>query len=182
MTKSPECFGAFLFALIWPVYCDLYMSMQTQDFDAIVSAPFGAVGVRTRDDFLVALELLPITHAGKLSDSLFVRSVVRQIQEYLNKPNTLLDIPVAVHGTPFQKRVWQAIANVPVGQTISYGDLAAIVGSGPRAVANACGANPLPLVVPCHRVLAKNGLGGFMQGRKSGLAIKAWLLSHEQQK
>jgi methylated-DNA-[protein]-cysteine S-methyltransferase len=84
-----------------------------------------------------------------------------------------------MYGTVFQQRVWQAIASIPLGQTRSYGQLAEQLNSGPRAVANACGANRIPLIIPCHRVLAKNGLGGFMQGKKNGLNIKRWLLAHE---
>ncbi|HAJ71366.1 MAG TPA: cysteine methyltransferase, partial [Methylophilaceae bacterium] len=74
---------------------------------------------------------------------------------------------------------WSAISAIPLGQTRTYSELAAQIGSGPRAVANACGANHLPLVVPCHRVVAKNGLGGFMGGKEAGLKIKKWLLQHE---
>jgi methylated-DNA-[protein]-cysteine S-methyltransferase len=83
------------------------------------------------------------------------------------------------HGTPYQQRVWQAISAIPRGQVLTYGDIAAQIGSGPRAVANACGANNIPLIVPCHRVVAKGGIGGFMQGNKDGLKIKKWLLKHE---
>ncbi len=154
--------------------------MKTHEFDAIIPAPFGAIGVNAEDDFLVGLALLPVAQAEKVSGDPFVQSIVMQIKQYLNNPDTLLDIPIAVKGTPFQKRVWQAIAKVPVGRTISYGELAGMVGSGPRAVANVCGANQVPLVIPCHRVVAKNGLGGFMQGQENGLAVKVWLLEHEQ--
>lgn len=157
------------------------MTMKTQEFDAVIQAPFGAIGIITKDDFLVGLTLLPGTHAEKLSGHPFVQSVVLQIKQYLDDPNTLLDIPIAVKGTPFQKRVWKTIAQVPAGQTVSYSELADAVASGPRAVANVCGANQVPLVIPCHRVVAKNGIGGFMCGEKDGLAIKAWLLKHEQQ-
>ena len=82
-------------------------------------------------------------------------------------------------GTAFQRRVWQAIAQIPSGSVMSHQDLAHKVASGARAVANACGANPLPILIPCHRVVAVRGLGGFMQGSPEGLAIKQWLLQHE---
>ena len=154
--------------------------MHTQKFDAVVAAPFGAVGIVTQDNYVTAMTLLPTQQPEYLSNHPFVQSVVRQVREYFNNPNTQLDIPIAIKGTAFQKRVWNAIASVPVGKTISYTTLAEIVGSGPRAVANACGANHVPLLVPCHRVVAKHGLGGFMQGEAKGLAIKTWLLQHEQ--
>ena len=110
----------------------------------------------------------------------FIQDVLRQIRQYLENPDTALIAPCAVKGTHFQKRVWQAIADIPNGRTLSYGELAQKVGSGPRAVANVCGANQVPLFIPCHRVVAKNGIGGFMQGDVNGLKVKQWLLEHER--
>jgi methylated-DNA-[protein]-cysteine S-methyltransferase len=102
------------------------------------------------------------------------------IQHYLQDPTKLNPLPLAPAGTPFQQKVWQAICRIPPGQTLTYTELAHQVSSGARAVANACGANPIPLFIPCHRVVAANGLGGFMKGRKSdSLNIKRWLLKHE---
>lgn len=151
-----------------------------KDFDAVIPVPFGAIGIRTQDDFLVGLELLAEPLAEKSSSQAFVQNVVHQLNQYFLDPKTRLDVPYAVKGTPFQKRVWRAIAAIPCGQTLSYGELAEKVGSGPRAVANVCGANQVPLFIPCHRVVAKNGLGGFMQGKQNGLAVKQWLLNHEK--
>ena len=153
---------------------------MSHPFDAIIPTPFGAVGIRTQDDFLVGLELLAEPHTELVSINPFVQNVASQVKQYLTNPHTAFDVPYVVKGTPFQKRVWRAIAAIPSGQTLSYGELAAKLGSGPRAVANACGANQVPLLIPCHRVVAKNGLGGFMQGKASGLAVKQWLLAHEE--
>lgn len=150
------------------------------DFDAIIPAPFGAIGIQARDEFLTRLELLAEQYPAKTSNDVFVQSVVNQITEYLQNPQAALSAPFVVKGTPFQRRVWQAIAAIPTGHTLSYGELAAKVGSGPRAVANVCGANQVPLFIPCHRVVAKNGLGGFMQRKEHGLLIKQWLLAHEK--
>jgi methylated-DNA-[protein]-cysteine S-methyltransferase len=148
-------------------------------FDAIVAAPFGSVGIRVRDDFLLALDLLHTPVEQRLPEEPFIRHVAACLLRYFDDSRSALDLPVALEGTPFQKRVWRAIAAIPPGQTKTYSALAQRVGSGPRAVANACGANRLPLLIPCHRVVAKNGIGGFMQGAENGLAIKAWLLRHE---
>ena len=158
--------------------------MINNDFSAIVPAPFGAIGINTQDDFLLGLELLSHDILGdsvieKLASDAFTQSIVNQISAYLLNSNTTLDSSYALHGTPFQKRVWKAIADIPRGYVLNYTQLADKVRSGPRAVANACGANNTPLFIPCHRVVAKNGLGGFMQGKLSGLAIKQWLLRHE---
>lgn len=148
-------------------------------FDAVVAAPFGSVGIRARDDFVLALELLHMPLEQQLPGQPFIRHVATQLMRYFDDPRSLPDLPVAVDGSPFQKRVWRAIAEIPPGKTMTYSALAQRVGSGPRAVANACGANRLPLLIPCHRVVAKNGIGGFMRGAEGGLAIKTWLLHHE---
>ncbi|KPN70822.1 methylated-DNA--[protein]-cysteine S-methyltransferase [Neisseria sp. 83E34] len=87
--------------------------------------------------------------------------------------------PISKQGTVFQQKVWQAIADIPAGQVLTYQDIARKIGSHPRAVGGACGKNPLALVVPCHRVVAKQGLGGFSSGNGNALAIKHWLLQHE---
>ncbi len=83
-------------------------------------------------------------------------------------------------GTDFQQNVWKRLLQIPLGSTATYGQLADELNSSPRAVGNACRGNPCPLVIPCHRVVGKSGLGGF-SGQVSGpkLAIKRWLLTHE---
>jgi len=153
---------------------------MTKDYDAIIPAPFGAVGIKTQDDFLVEVDLLPELQPVKPPSSAFASAVAQQVAHYFDDPHSPLEIAYAVKGTHFQKRVWQAIASIPIGQVLTYSELAEKVNSGPRAVANVCGANQVPLFIPCHRVVAKNGLGGFMQGKANGLAIKQWLLDHEK--
>jgi methylated-DNA-[protein]-cysteine S-methyltransferase len=85
-------------------------------------------------------------------------------------------------GTPFQRRVWHALRRIPSGCTRSYGELARELGSSARAVGGACRRNPIPIVVPCHRVIAAGGGAGGFMGQRSGdaLAIKTWLLDHER--
>ncbi|MCO6504174.1 MAG: methylated-DNA--[protein]-cysteine S-methyltransferase [Snodgrassella sp.] len=91
------------------------------------------------------------------------------------------DYPPSSAGTPFQQKVWQAIAQIPYGKVASYGDIARIIGSAPRAIGQACGRNPLPIIIPCHRVVSAQGLGGFSLGKRDfELSIKRWLLSHER--
>ncbi len=158
--------------------------MMNTEFSAIVPAPFGAIGITTRDDFLLDLELLSHemlanSDTENPATDTFAQSIVIQIEAYLANSKAVLDGPYALQGTPFQKRVWNVIAHIPSGQVLNYTQLADKVGSGPRAVANVCGANHIPLFIPCHRVVAKNGLGGFMQGEASGIIIKQWLLKHE---
>jgi len=150
--------------------------------DALINTPFGAVAVTFTGQLLIELLLAPPSaaiHISKESGNPLVQSACMQIVQYLQEPAAAFSLPMDQHGTAFQQRVWQAISSIPLGQTRTYGELANEIGSGPRAVANACGANSLPLLVPCHRVVGKNGLGGFMQGKHNSLRIKQWLLTHE---
>jgi len=101
-----------------------------------------------------------------------------QIDEYLTGKRKAFDLPLKMEGTDFQKRVWNELCKIPYGETAAYGDIAERVGSpnAYRAVGSACGANPIPIVVPCHRVVASNGgLGGF----GGGLALKKRLMEIE---
>ena len=147
-------------------------------YDAVVAAPFGAVGVAVQG-VQVAIELLPKNHPSKAAEHKTAANVASQIEAYFNNPRNDFNLPIMHKGTPFQRRVWQAISAIPRGQVLTYGQVAEQIGSGARAVANACGANHLPLVIPCHRVVAKNGIGGFMSGQADGIKIKTWLLKHE---
>lgn len=147
-------------------------------YEAVVEAPFGAVGIQIHG-VQVAIELLPKKHAPKVSTHRVAAQVAHQVEAYFANAYNDFNFPVVYKGTPFQRRVWQAISAIPSGQVLTYGEIAEQIGSGPRAVANACGANHLPLVIPCHRVIAKNGLGGYMQGIDGGLKVKKWLLKHE---
>jgi len=159
-----------------------------ENHDALINAPFGAVAISSAGGQL-AIELLvapACSHAQvtKASTDALVVQACEQVLNYLRHPalqqsTASFDLPLTQRGTAFQQRVWQAIAAIPLGQVRTYGELAREIGSGPRAVANACGANNLPLLVPCHRVVAQHGLGGFMQGKQGGLLIKQWLLKHE---
>ena len=106
-------------------------------------------------------------------------SLKHALQSYFNgKPNALTKIRTATGGTPFQREVWSALREIPAGTTVSYGRLAAKIGraGSSRAVGAANGANPIPIVVPCHRVI---GADGTLTGYGGGLPHKKWLLDHE---
>lgn len=147
-------------------------------YEAVVEAPFGAVGIQIHG-VQVAIDLLPKKHEPKQTQHKVAAQVAKQVEAYFNNPYNDFNFPVVYKGTPFQRRVWQAISAIPKGYVLTYSQIAQQIGSGPRAVANACGANHLPLVIPCHRVVAKDGLGGFMNGADGGLKVKKWLLKHE---
>jgi methylated-DNA-[protein]-cysteine S-methyltransferase len=151
------------------------------NYAAIVSAPGFSLGIRCNEDEITAIEYLE-PRAEVAPKSLLAKETVRQLRAWLKDPQFAFSLPLAPAGTPFQRRVWAGIAAIPPGQTRQYGEVAADIGSGPRAVGNACGANPYPVVVPCHRVVAAGGgLGGFGRNRDGFLLeVKRWLLEHER--
>lgn len=107
-----------------------------------------------------------------------LQEAVRQLREYFGGGRTAFDLPLEMRGSDFQLRAWRAIAAVPFGRTISYSQLAAAAGSPGafRAAGAACGANPIAIIIPCHRIV---GSDGSLHGFGGGLPTKAWLLRHE---
>jgi methylated-DNA-[protein]-cysteine S-methyltransferase len=151
--------------------------------DAVIEAPFGKVGIRVDDVAGVVrlIEFLPERACAVAPDSAIAERAARQIAEYFERPAVAFDLPLAEVGSPFQKRVWRAMCEIAPGRVATYGELAKAVDGMPRAVGQACGDNPFPIVVPCHRVVASHGLGGFAHHAGDGfyLRVKRWLLSHE---
>ena len=91
------------------------------------------------------------------------------------------DCPISPLGTEHDAKVWQAMVAIPYGQTRTYGDIAKEIGSAAQAVGNACGRNPLPIIIPCHRIVGGSGIGGFSGSRgDETVSIKQWLLQHER--
>jgi methylated-DNA-[protein]-cysteine S-methyltransferase len=151
-------------------------------FTAIVAMPFGAIGIRTAAGLVQELVYLPKHFQPKEPADALAAKVVRQVQRYLEQPDARFKLPLAETGSVFQRRVWAAIATIPCGQVRTYGQIARSIQSAPRAVGQACGANWLPLVIPCHRVIAAGGLGGFSHHDDEDgfhLGVKRWLLAHE---
>ncbi len=147
---------------------------------AVLSAPTFSIGIHCTDDEISEIVYLE-PQAELEARSPLAREAVRQLRAYLDDPGYEFSLPLAAAGTVFQRKVWQGIAAIPAGQTVSYGALARALGSSARAVGNACGANPYPIVIPCHRVIASGGsLGGFARSRGGFLLeVKRWLLAHE---
>jgi methylated-DNA-[protein]-cysteine S-methyltransferase len=100
-----------------------------------------------------------------------------QLQEYFDGTRQDFDLPLAPFGTPYRQRVWQALCEIPYGATRTYGQIARAAGGSPRSVGTANGSNPIPILIPCHRVLASNGIGGYSGG--DGLDTKRVLLTLE---
>lgn len=147
-----------------------------------LGVPAFALGIQCTDDEITGIDYLPPETPEHAPTRPLAHEVVRQLRAWLTDPHFVFGLPLAPAGTYFQRRVWAAIAAIPCGETLSYGELAARIGSGARAVGNACGANPYPIVVPCHRVVAAHqGLGGFARQRGGlMLDIKRWILLHER--
>ena len=157
-------------------------SPRTDMFSAIIEAPFGAIGVRTTTDAVAELVYLPPSFDEKEATDTLAERAMRQVATYLEQPDFQFDLPLAPVGTAFQQKVWKVIAAIPRGNVLTYGEVAKLILSAPRAVGQACGANWFPLVIPCHRVTAAGGLGGFSHhDDETGfhLNVKRWLLKHE---
>ena len=152
------------------------------EFDAVVKAPFGGIGIRIAGACISEAVYVPASIAPCAPRHALAKEAARQIRCYWKDPSFIFNLPLMERGTAFQQGVWRVISAIPSGQTLSYGAVARKLRSGPRAVGGACGANWFSLIIPCHRVLAANGLGGFGESLGEGgfhLNIKRWLLAHE---
>lgn len=145
------------------------------------ATPFAVLGIVSDGTVITSLRYLPRSTAPIAPQDRVTERACREIERYLADPAYLFTVPYRLDGTPFQCRVWREIEKLCPIKTNTYGEMARRLRSGPRAVGGACGANPVPLIVPCHRVLAAGGgLGGFMGGKDPfPLSVKRWLLQHE---
>jgi len=109
--------------------------------------------------------------------SKLLKEAKNQMDAYFDRKLSSFDLPLAPPGTDFQKRVWDVMVKIPYGKTQTYGDLATAISSGPRPVGTACGRNPIPIIIPCHRVVSSTGLGGY--SGQGGLDTKNFLLTLE---
>lgn len=148
---------------------------------AVIDAPFGQLKLTADHDSLSGIEFLLEPQAPIKPASPLLKETAAQLVAYFRNPNHPFDLPMRLEGTPFQRRVWQALCEIPLGTPLTYGQLAQKLSTAPRAIGGACGDNPLPIIVPCHRVISAAGIGGFMHTRYLGpLNIKSWLLAHER--
>jgi methylated-DNA-[protein]-cysteine S-methyltransferase len=156
---------------------------QVRAFQACLRAPFATLGITTTDTHVTGIRFLaPSAPALAPPRNSLAYLACLQIQSYLEDARFEFDLPLRLSGSRHQLEVWEAMQRIPAGKVRTYGELASDIKSSARAVGGACGANPIPLVVPCHRVIAANrAIGGFMGQRGEGfeLSIKRWLLEHE---
>ncbi len=152
-----------------------------QPLQARLATPFGILGIQCEADALTGIEFLARNILPQMPETPFAQTVCEQLKAYFNDPDYKFELRLNFSGTGHQRKVWQAMSAIPRGKTRQYGELAREMASSARAVGQACGANPIPIVIPCHRVVSKAGLGGFAN-HSAGytLDIKRWLLNHEQ--
>lgn len=150
------------------------------EFAAVIDSPIGHIGIQTDTTAVTGIHFLGRRGRLKAPQGPLARQAVKEIKAYLRDPRASWSIPVRYAGSDHQRRVWRALKRIPAGKVRAYGDVARQLCSSPRAVGGACRHNPLPLIVPCHRVVAARGLGGFA-GKTTGFTvqIKQWLLQHE---
>lgn len=149
-------------------------------YDAVIQTPLGKLGIRFDKDALSLIDFVSPSVPDMPPATPFMARAVEELQRYFEDPSRPFTLSLMLHGTPFQLRVWHALQAIPPGSVRTYGDLAKELGSSPRAVGGACRANPVPIVVPCHRVVSATGLGGY-SGARGGewLTLKVRLLAHE---
>ena len=152
------------------------------NYSAIINSPIGHLGIKLNEQqsFITRINFLNKKHTLKTSTILLINKAIDELKKYFNNPHHIFTIPLQTNGTELQQKIWKAMQKIPVGKTLSYGELAEKIKTSPRVIGNACRANPLPIFIPCHRIVAKNNLGGFAGAIEGELInMKLWLLNHE---
>lgn len=140
-----------------------------------IESPIGWLTIITTDNSVLSVSW---ARQADGEQTPLLAEAVSQLQAYFAGELTAFDLPLKPEGSDFRKRVWQAMDTIPYSQTRTYGWLSQQVRTAPRAIGGACGANPIPIILPCHRVVGANGqLTGYSGGK--GVDTKLWLLSHE---
>lgn len=151
----------------------------------VIDSPIGELRLVAREDAIVAIDFHPFGYADgrprgdRVDDDPLLLACADQLREYFAGERTDFDLPLAPEGTPFQRRVWQELTGIGYGRTASYGEIAGrlgLTGHGARAVGLANGRNPIPVVIPCHRVV---GADGSLTGYAGGIERKQLLLNLE---
>jgi methylated-DNA-[protein]-cysteine S-methyltransferase len=149
-------------------------------FDGVYEAPIGWLGIRLQGEKISELDWIerPRRPLRQRHPHTATRQVIRCLDSYFTTASFPKLPLLASAGTPFQQRVWRALLRIPCGRVKTYGQLAAELKTGSRAIGQACRSNPIAILIPCHRVVAAGDMGGYM-GNTGHLHIKRWLLEHE---
>lgn len=145
---------------------------------ALISVPFGMLFIEANSSGITQIRIAEVLDQSTNSSSVFIEHAIKQLQEYFAGQRKIFELSLDPIGTDFQQRVWAELQKIPHGKTLSYLEMAQRLGDvkAIRAAASANGKNPLLIVIPCHRVIGKDG---SLIGFSSGLSIKKWLLEHE---
>ncbi|KPA21324.1 Methylated-DNA--protein-cysteine methyltransferase [Shimia sp. SK013] len=139
-----------------------------------VDTPTGPMTLSERDGAIVRAEW----ESGGSDDTPLLRQAAAQLTAYFEDASNGFDLPLRVEASEFQQAVCDAMVAIPLGETKTYGELSKELGVPAQAIGQGCGGNPIPVIIPCHRVLGANGLGGF--SGLGGVETKVWLLKHER--
>jgi methylated-DNA-[protein]-cysteine S-methyltransferase len=150
---------------------------------SIISSPIRKLGLCTANNKILRIEFLNPNADCFTANNAYDKHVIKELKKYFDNPKHVFDVAYDFVGTDFQNKIWKALVKIPLGSALTYGDLAKKLQTGPRAVGNACRRNYIPIIIPCHRIVAQNHLGGFA-GKTAGsfTDIKKWLLNHENYK
>lgn len=146
----------------------------------MITSPLGNIALAFQHDKLIKLEILA-GDSKKSPQGSSSKHVAAELARYFKNPKHSFKVSLHLEGTSFQKSVWRALQQIPPSKTMTYGALAKKLKTSARAIGQACRTNPIPIIIPCHRVIAANHLGGYAGKRKGRmLDIKKWLLQHEK--
>lgn len=147
----------------------------------VFASPIGHLELVTSQEHLTQIRFITSNTPQSPPQSSIAKKIVTALHQYFKTGKLPQDLPLLPRGTPFQQRVWQALLQIPDGQTLTYGELAKKLKTSARAIGNACRTNPIPILIPCHRIVSQHHLGGYM-GATAGeeLHNKRYLLDLEK--
>ena len=147
----------------------------------VFASPLGKIKIEISDNVLLRLSFVDARIKSINPPHPVASKVKQQLTRYFKGEKHSFAFPMKLSGTPFQQQVWMELIKIPLGEIVTYGDLAKKLKTSARAVGNACRKNPIPIIIPCHRVVAKNSIGGY-SGKTSGKNIKTkkTLLAHDK--
>lgn len=149
-------------------------------YDAVISIPTGKLGIKICNNKFTHLVFLSPKAKLVNNNSPLIVDLKKQLQQYFSDPCFKFHLPIELCGTELQVKIWRGLQKISAGKTKTYKDLAQKFHTSPRVIGNACRRNPLPLIIPCHRVVATSGIGGFCGNIKGPwLKLKQTLLQHE---
>ena len=151
------------------------------NYQFVLPSPIGGLGLNLSAKGISEIAYLSNRAKFKMPKQGLALDVYQQLVDYFELKRNEFDLPLDIQGTSYQKKVWKAVSKIPYGKSQAYSDIAKKIHSGPRAVGNACRHNPIPIIIPCHRVTKKNAIGGYC-GSTRGAEVqqKDWLLQPEQ--